>query len=451
MSEVFFVRFVNFRNFSVGTFITVGWKWDKKFIQPMSNVLTRKKTEIDKKKTSFDKLQLATIHFDGSIDPRDLRGKSSFKGKLYRAHAGNVIYSKIDVRNGAIGIIPTSMSEVAVSSEYPIYEVHSELADAGYIHLVFRTRAFQKILNSMISGASGRKRVQPTQIENVEIPIPPVETQRAIVSRGHEAQQAIAQAEEKISELEKEIEKRFFADLGLKTAPYAQNLKVFTAHWKDFERWSVSYNQAVLGSVDISKGKYPVAELGSILSMVQYGSSEKASTEKIGSPVIRMNNITDGTLDLSNLKYIRLPQKDLDRLVLKDGDILFNRTNSKELVGKCAVFHEKGNYIFASYLIRVRADETKANPDYVSFVLNNRIGRQQINALSRQIIGQANVNSQELRSLKLPLPPIQAQQEIMAHIETGRVEIAHQKEFAEKIRKDSETEIEALILGTKKI
>ena len=185
--------------------------------------------------------------------------------------------------------------------------------------------------------------------------------------------------------------------------------------------------------------------------MVQYGSSEKANSEKNGTPVIRMNNIVNGAFDLSDLKYIRVPQKDLERLILKDGDILFNRTNSKELVGKCAVFHDKGEYIFASYLIRIRADTTKANPDFVSFVVNNRIGRQQINALSRQIIGQANINSQELRSLKLPLPPLNAQQDIMSHVEAGRAEIARQKELAEKIRKDAEIEIESLILGTKKI
>jgi type I restriction enzyme S subunit len=121
------------------------------------------------------------------------------------------------------------------------------------------------------------------------------------------------------------------------------------------------------------------------------------------------------------------------------------------LVGKCAVFHEQGDYVFASYLIRVRTESTKANPDYVSFVINSRIGRQQIDALSRQIIGQANVNSVELRSLQIPLPPLEIQQAILEKVHTSRAEIAQQREQAAHIRKEADMEVEALILGTKKI
>ncbi len=144
MGEAFFVMYRNLRLFSVGAFISIGWKWDKKHIQPLSNALSRTKIEVDKKKTAFENLQLATIHFDGSIEPRNLRGKNKFKGKLYFAHAGDVVYSKIDVRNGAIGIIPPDMPSVAVSGEYPVYSVRSDIADAGYIHLVLGRLLFKK-------------------------------------------------------------------------------------------------------------------------------------------------------------------------------------------------------------------------------------------------------------------------------------------------------------------
>src|SRR5688500_4855420 len=183
MGEAFFVMYKNLRAFSVSWYISIDWKWDKKFIRPLSSALHRKIIEVNRKQTSLDDLQLATIHFDGSIEPRNLNGKNTFKGKLFYAHSGDVVYSKIDVRNGAIGIIPPDMPEVAVSSEYPVYSVDAEIANPSYIHLVFRTPIFQRILNSMISGASGRKRVQPGQIEEVEIPIPSFEMQQAIVAR----------------------------------------------------------------------------------------------------------------------------------------------------------------------------------------------------------------------------------------------------------------------------
>ena len=164
-----------------------------------------------------------------------------------------------------------------------------------------------------------------------------------------------------------------------------------------------------------------------------------------------MNNILDGELDLGNLKHLRLSKNEMGKLLLKDGDILFNRTNSKELVGKCAVFHAQGEYVFASYLIRIRADSSKANPDFLAYVVNSPIGRQQINALSRQIIGQANINSIELRSLQIPLPPLSVQKQIMERVAAGREEIAREREAADRLAHDINAEIEALILGTKKV
>lgn len=121
--------------------------------------------------------------------------------------------------------------------------------------------------------------------------------------------------------------------------------------------------------------------------MVQYGTSEKANTKGEGIPILRMNNIVDGVLDRRDLKHVRLSMKERARLLLQDGDILFNRTNSKELVGKCAVFHEVGDYVFASYLIRLRPVATKVLPDFLAYVVNSAVGRSQIDALSRQIIG----------------------------------------------------------------
>jgi restriction endonuclease S subunit len=163
-----------------------------------------------------------------------------------------------------------------------------------------------------------------------------------------------------------------------------------------------------------------------------------------------VNNITDGKLDLSDLKFVKLKSRDQERLLLNDNDILFNRTNSKELVGKCAVFHESGDYVFASYLIRIRPDPTKADSDFVAYVINSSIGRQQINAISRQIIGQANVNSEELRSLQIPLPPLDVQKEIMRRVEEGRSKIRQEQEAAAQVKEESEREVERMILGLSK-
>lgn len=157
---------------------------------------------------------------------------------------------------------------------------------------------------------------------------------------------------------------------------------------------------------------YPLAKIGTLAEFIQYGISERANTDGAGVPMIRMNNLQPLGWDFSDLKHIELEEAALNKYRLEPGDILFNRTNSKELVGKCEVFNEPGDWVFASYLIRVRLDRLKALPEFVSAFLNTEAGRMQIDQVSRQIAGMSNVNAEELKELDVPLPPISVQTSI---------------------------------------
>ena len=133
-----------------------------------------------------------------------------------------------------------------------------------------------------------------------------------------------------------------------------------------------------------------------------------------------MNNLQNDGWDLSDLKYIELTENEAETYQLQNGDILFNRTNSKELVGKCEVFQEKGDWVFASYLVRVRIDESIALPDFVSIFLNTPSGRVQIDRVSRQIIGMANINAEEIRDLVIPIAPLDKQRALVAEIQAAQ-------------------------------
>ena len=160
----------------------------------------------------------------------------------------------------------------------------------------------------------------------------------------------------------------------------------------------------------------------SLLSLVQYGCSDLAKEDPPGVPILRMNNIQEDGWVLSNLKYIELDERELDTYKLASEDILFNRTNSKELVGKCAVFRESGDWVFASYLIRIRTDQSRLLPQFASDFLASGIGRLQIDCFSRQIIGMTNINAEEIRQLRLPLPPISEQEKLVTTMDTARAE-----------------------------
>ncbi|MCZ0936801.1 MAG: restriction endonuclease subunit S, partial [Gemmatimonadetes bacterium] len=129
--------------------------------------------------------------------------------------------------------------------------------------------------------------------------------------------------------------------------------------------------------------------------------------------VLRMGNIQDGMLNLDNLKYLPPDHPEFPRLLLTAGDLLFNRTNSAELVGKTAVYRGRPNPCsFASYLIRVRLLRPHLS-QVVANALNGPHGRAWVASVVSQQVGQANVNGTKLRAFPFPLPPETEQEEIV--------------------------------------
>lgn len=158
--------------------------------------------------------------------------------------------------------------------------------------------------------------------------------------------------------------------------------------------------------------------LGQLTKLIEYGTSEKASVELNGVPILRMNNIEGGRVRLSNLKYVSPLITDLPRLYLIPNELLFNRTNSFELVGKTGIFKgDKEKFTFASYLIRIRLHESFISPDYVNLAMNAAYFRTtQINTNVTQQCGQANFNGTKLANTMIPLPPLAEQKRIIAKV-----------------------------------
>ena len=162
-------------------------------------------------------------------------------------------------------------------------------------------------------------------------------------------------------------------------------------------------------------GTYPKNEMqwniGTIKDVIleaKYGSSRPA-VEGGQYPYLRMNNITyEGELDLSNIKYIDIPENELSKCTVQRGDVLFNRTNSKELVGKTCVYNKDEMMVLAGFVIRVRVND-KALPEFLSAFLNTDFSKQMLLGMCKAAIGQANINAQEMQNIGIYIPPINIQ------------------------------------------
>lgn len=248
--------------------------------------------------------------------------------------------------------------------------------DRSFLAHLLRRRKSVDFVMASVTGAR-MPRTDMKLLMSMEVPFLPLEEQRkiaAILNRAANIERLRGQASESLREL----------------AP-AMFVKMFGDPLRNPKRWSVR-------------------KVGDVCLSARYGTSEKPSGEGEGVPVIRMGNVTyDGHLDCADLKTVVLADAEAAKHALRPGDILFNRTNSKELVGKTGMWDGRFPAVAASYFIRLRLDTTYAHPAYVWAFMNSASVKQRLLGMARGAIGQANINAREVKSLPFPVPPIQHQ------------------------------------------
>jgi type I restriction enzyme S subunit len=189
--------------------------------------------------------------------------------------------------------------------------------------------------------------------------------------------------------------------------------------------------------------EWGLVALQDVVHRAQYGLSIKADGEpKTGVAMLRMINIRDGRMDPTELKYLDREGIDIPAFLVRRGDILFNRTNSAELVGKAAVFDLDLEAVFASYLVRIECDEQLVSSRYVCGWINSPWGRRWARTVRTDCSNQSNINVSRLQRMPLPVPPLVEQREIVRRVEelfafAGAVErrVAAAEERTERLRR----------------
>lgn len=241
-------------------------------------------------------------------------------------------------------------------------------------------------------------------LKELSIPLPPLAEQRRIAAVLDEVDDSLARVNQSLGDL-LQLKQELFTDLFLR-----------------IERESTA--------------------IGEYLESTQYGTSDKAN-ENVGIPVLRMGNVSyNGEIDFSDLKYVELGIKDREKYSLKAGDLLFNRTNSKDLVGKTAVVPElQEEYTYAGYLIRCRVND-KAVPEYISGFLNSVLGKKILRNTAKAIVGMANINANELKRLPIPQASLDEQQEfasLTSRIDDVESQMKRQRKLLQELQESLST------------
>ena len=277
----------------------------------------------------------------------------------------------------------------------------------------------QLILNNATgSTVSG---IKSSRLKLISIPLATLKEQRRIANKIDCLFEKIDQAAQLIKEVKGSLEARRAsvhskAFSGELTANWrirntqSENINTWISAFRENEKkrkFKDLLDESILNNLFDLPKEWRWIRLNELIDTSTYGTSAKANDDHSGVPVLRMGNIVDGSIEFNNLKYLPQGHGDVEKLDLEKNDLLFNRTNSYELVGKTArIENEFENAVtFASYLIRVRLIEKNVFAPYVTEYINSHIGRSILLSMVTQQVGQANINSQKLASLPIPVPP----------------------------------------------
>lgn len=314
---------------------------------------------------------------------QDLTGNgyqmNRFDGKYdakYEVRAGDVLISW----SASLGVYVWKL-ETAVLNQH-IFKVRFDKVDVDKDFFVYQVECLLKKAARQAHGATMRHLTKPV-FDGLPFYLPPKEEQKRIAVQLNAITRLISLRQRQAEKLDELVKARFVE---------------------------------MFGDPVLNCQGFPVRTIGELTTEVKYGTS-KPAVEGGKYPYLRMNNLTiDGKLDLHDLKQIDVDTSEFEKCVVRKGDVLFNRTNSAELVGKTAYYGLDEEMIIAGYIIRVRVNNLIL-PQYLSFYMNMPFMKQRIRSMAKGAVNQANINSKELKSIKVIVPPLEVQGKVVEYEE----------------------------------
>lgn len=241
--KAFAVLFSALYRWDPPSFYRITWHWPKSVLRPIGSFLIPRKEKVDTKRFAFADLQPFTIHLDGSVDRREVDAGREYNMELFFARPGDIVVAKIDLKNGAVGIVP-GWKNVVVTNHFAVYKPDLEIIVPEYFHLLIQTDFFKAHLWRNKVGAEGRKEVKLDFFEGQEIPIPNKDIQQAIVDHWQETQRSVDVARDGLSEPVHLLNGRLIEIYQRMCTRDVIYSRCFVVDFKDLAAWDVKSGRA---------------------------------------------------------------------------------------------------------------------------------------------------------------------------------------------------------------
>lgn len=328
---------------------------------------------------SFIYVDISTIDRDLKIitSAPEIIGSEAPSRARKEIREGDILVSTVRPNLNAVAVVPPELDGQIASTGFCVLRPNKSAIVGKYLFFFTTTPYFVGILNGKVRGAH-YPAVSDGDVKEIELPLPTIPEQHRIVKI--------------IDQAEALRKKRAEADVKAARILTALFYKMF-------------------GDPATNPKGWDICSLGEVIKDTRNGLYKPAEFFGRGIPILKMFNILDGELDLRRVDLIQVDSLESKDYGLLPGDILMNRVNTPELVGKCAVITENlGTSVFESKNIRIRLKPDRVTSEYIASYLNSTFGHGALRSGVKHAIGMATINNSDLRSLCVPVPPFSLQQ-----------------------------------------
>lgn len=347
------------------------------------------------------------LYGQGVVKRDESLGKDIKTRDQFYVKAGQFIYSNIDARNGAFGIVPNELDRAIITNSFTVFDCDDSLLLPEYLVLLLSTQYYMSMLEKISVGTTNRRNVKPDALSNISIPVPPIEKQKEIVAKFKASIEKGQGLKTRAEILDVQSEKNLFEMLGIsRKQNNSASLHLNLINYKQIYEWGADKNQnSIEMFYDFKQAKMLKELSGCIIDAFRGKSpvySNKSNSIILNQKCNRWNYI--------DINYARAVDDHWlasinDRYRLREGDIIINSTGEGTLGRASLVGLSHAGLCVDSHMLVLRLNSKKINPKFVLKQINSSFGQKQVELLKgAQATKQTELGIDNLLKMKFVVP-----------------------------------------------
>ena len=447
------VPFENIESWSASFLFGTINKFNRKYkILKISQLLIKNNESVIIEDEKLYKRVTVKINANGVVLRDEEYGKNIGTKRQFVTKEGQMIVSKIDARNGAFGLIPSELDGAIVTNDFPLFDINHHLVNKNYLILLAKTNLFVDFAKSCSSGTTNRQRMDMDKFLTLEIPLPSISEQEAIVKNYYSKIEQAVTWEQEADTIEKSIETYLFEELGIRKETEERTRKkgLQLVEFHKMEFWGVDKIKLDEGILSL---QYEVTSIGDFpgLLVTCFRGKSPRYTETSSKFILNQKCNRWNSIDFSFVKSVDEDwYNNIDENIFtKEGDILVNSTGEGTIGRATYITKDYEELIYDSHILLLRLNRTVYNPILFVELFNSSYIQTQIDKIkSAQATKQTELGISNLLKIRIPiLHNLQKQQTIIDQIDTYKNEIKVLREKATLLKQQAEQEFEQTIFS----